>query len=173
MDLSKLYHGGRPKIDWRSGSKKTYDKFHLDNPDINITYSEYEKIIKQINKEYLLYILDTGYNITLPECFGVLFVSKKLKGGLGKTLDGKQYVSLPVDWKETMLQNKLIYHFNSHTDGYTFKWGWTRNRKFKTTEIWQLKVCKKGNQMLSEHLNDKEKSYYQKYTGIVTARKRK
>ncbi len=126
------------------------------------TYSTYEREVKgspvdqktyiDINKRFMKFLVKKvllTFEIALPFKFGYLsIVGKKRKPKLDE--DGN-IVGLPVDWKATKelwkrdldakLRKKKIFHLNPHTDGYSFKWKWSKKilrYKFKTLYSLQL-----------------------------------
>jgi len=173
MDFSKRYKGGRPKADFRTASVETYKQFCLENPAITITFKEYETIIRKLNLTYLLRILETGHIIKLPFGLGYLTINKKKPKRIFTDEKGT-HILLPVNWDETHKQDKLVYHFNDNTDGYNCHWCWLKyNSKIRMTNIWELRVCKLGKNLLKDFLCNRGKEYFQRYNSFNTIKKRR
>lgn len=157
------YCGGRPKSEFRTASKENYKRFKAENPSIDISFKEYDALLRSINLEYSIRILETGNVVKLPYGLGGLSINKK-KGKKIYSDGNGDHICLPVNWKETLKEKKVIYHFNEHTDGFHCKWYWIKSMsKIKYKEIWSFRICKKNSQLLTAYCFNTEKKYYLKY----------
>lgn len=166
MDVySKKYHEGRPKRDLRTSSRESHKRFLKENPDIKLTYPQYDAIIRDINHEYSKHLIKTGEAIELPERLGTLVILKHTRH--------TKYGHGPINWKATDEANKeikegeekiRIYHLNYNTNGYVCNWIFFRGYlKFK--DIWKFKPSKKNQSLLTEYIN-KRSDQYQFYKEI-------
>lgn len=165
MEVRQKYKGGRPKVDFRTASKENYEKFKQLHPGIDITFKQFEAIIRTWNILFMTYLCETGSKVKLPYGFGPLAVNKKKTQRTYKDKEGNEHIILPVDWNETRKNGgKKVYMFNHHTEGYRFKWFWFKNEsKLKITDIWCFKPSKKSSQLITTYCNNTEKPYYQLY----------
>src|SRR5260221_6291688 len=142
----------RVKVEYRTSSRKVYDKFCLKHPDVKITFDEWKNIIHTFNHLFRDYILETGERGKLPWGLGVFAISKKKIKKL-KTYDGKEYVNLPIDWQKSRKAGKRIYNFNTHTDGFRFRWHlFHRECRFHNSDIWNFKPSRDSSRKIAEYL---------------------
>jgi len=163
IDFSKKYKGGRPRCELRTASKESYLRFIKENPKVKVSREQYVEILKELNHQYVIYVLETAKLVKLPYGFGGLMVSKH-KGAKTRTTETGVHVLLAIDWGESQKQDKLCYYRRQHTDGYSCNWRWIKVlSRIKTPEIWNLKMSKINKKLLSEYSLDPEGRYYQKY----------
>ena len=152
----------RVKVDWRSAGKDNYKDFCKKNSQISLSYDEWRSIIYTFNESFREYILETGDKAKLPLGIGEFSINKK-KRRKTITYQGKQYVSLPIDWKKTREKGKRIYNFNYHTEGYFFGWMWFKlTARFKNSNLWFFKPSRTTSRLLSHYLktNDQYQHLY-------------
>ena len=156
----------RTKIDWRSSSKENYDKFCKNYSSIKLTYDEWRNILYTFNEFFKEYILETGDKAKLPYGFGEFSMNKKKRRRLKNSVDGKEFVNLPIDWQKTKEKGKVIYNFNYHTEGYFFGWMWFKQTaRFKNSDLWYFKPSRLTSRLLSHYLktNDKYQHIYKEW----------
>lgn len=156
----------RTKIDWRSSSKENYNKFCKAYPSIKLTYDEWRNILYTFNECFKEYILETGEKAKLPFGFGEFSINKKKRRKLKNSVDGKEFVNLPIDWQKTREKGKIIYNFNYHTEGYFFGWMWFKNTaRFKNSDLWYFKPSRLTSRLLSHYIktNDKYQNIYREW----------
>lgn len=143
----------RVKVEYRTSSRSVYDTFCIKNPDIKLTFEQWSLIIYTYNHLFRDYILETGDRVKLPWGLGSFTVSKK-KSKKFKVYEGKEWVNLPVDWQKSRKEGKYIYNFNSHTDGYRFRWLWgNRDARFAHADIWSFKPSRTASRKIAEYLH--------------------
>jgi len=143
----------RTKVDWRSSSKENYNNFCSKNPTIKITFDQWKNIIYLYNEYFKNYILETGEKARLPFGFGEFSINKKKRRKL-KTVDGKEVVNLPIDWKKTKEKGKRIYNFNYHTEGFFFGWMWFKeSTRIRNIDLWYFKPSRATSRLLSHYIN--------------------
>jgi len=159
---------GRPKVSYRSASKECYEDFCKKNPSINISFSKWREVIYAHNEMLIKYILETGLSIKLPYGFGKLSVNKK-KPKATRKWNGKTYITLPIDWKKTREAGKRVYHMNTHTDGYKFRWIWFgRQARFVNSDVWNFKPARVISRLLPVYLRRTDKNYKDIYVEWLT-----
>lgn len=147
----------RIKIDWRSASKDNYNSFCKKNSSITITFDEWKNIIYSFNESFRTYILETGEKAKLPLGFGDFSINKKKRKKI-KTIDGVEYVNLPVDWQKSKEKGKRIYNFNYHTDGYFFGWIWFREAaRLKNADLWYFKPTRTTSRLITQYVTTDDK----------------
>lgn len=149
----------RVAVDWRSASKDNYNKFCKEHPSIKLTYDEWRNILYNFNESFKTYILETGDKAKLPMGFGEFSVNKKKrKKTIVNPYDGKEYVNLAVDWKKTKEKGKRIYHFNFHSEGYSFRWMWfKKSARLKFLPLWYFKPSRSTSRLLAHYIKTSEK----------------
>lgn len=147
----------RVHIEWRSGSKENYIDFCKKHPTMNFTFDQWKSIIYSFNELFREYILETGEKIKLPFGFGEFSINKKKRKKI-KTINGQEYINLPIDWVKTKQKGKVIYNFNFHTECYFFGWKWfKRSAIFKHSTLWYFKPTRVTSRLLSHYLKTDEK----------------
>jgi hypothetical protein len=147
----------RVAVDWRSGSPKAYKDYRKKHPKDKISYLEFKTIIYGFNQMFIDHILETGEKIKLPAGLGELSIAKIKRPSI-RTVNDKQVVGLPIDWKKTREKGKRIYNFNYHTEGYNFKWLWFRKpARFKYCDLFNFKPSRTTSRLLTHYLKVDEK----------------
>jgi len=151
----------RKKIDFRTGSKETYEKFCASHPTTTLSFEDWKNIIYMYSKLNRDYILETGKIIKIRG-FGEFTINKRKKSKT-REKDGKTIIMLPVDWKKTKEKGKRIYLMNDHTEGFSFSWKWIRRTsKVKFVTLWVFKAHRDNKRLLAKYLNS-GKEYHNKY----------
>jgi len=148
----------RVHVDWRSTSKSNYNNFKKKNPEIKISFNDWQNIVYSFNESFKTYILETGHKAKLPAGFGEFSINKKKRKKIKVAPDGKEYVNLPIDWKKTKEKGRKVYNFNYHTEGYHFKWTWFKEKaRLKDTELWWFKPTRVTSRLLTHYLKTDNK----------------
>lgn len=153
----------RVKVQYRTTSKEAYKKFRAAHPQIDLTFDKWKEIIYAFNYAFRDHLLETGDRSKLPWGLGGFSVTKK-KSRKFITHGGKEYISLPIDWVKSRKMGKRIYHLNTHTDGYRYKWYWyIGDARFYQSDIWVFKPSRCSSRKLAEYLKRPNSSYAQLY----------
>lgn len=152
----------RSTIQYRTGSKDTWQRFCVENPKITLSYNEYCNIIYTFSYNFRDHLLNTGEKIKLPHGLGPFAISKKK---CIKTITlpdtGEEKVALPVDWAKTKKAGKYIYHLNFHTNGYRFKWKWfSYAAQFFKADVWSFKPSRITSRLLTFYLKEDPQCQY-------------
>lgn len=153
----------RVTVQYRTASRKVYEKFCATHPQISLTYDKWLEIIYTFNYALRDHILETGDRCKLPWGFGTLSIEKrKVKKFI--VHNGKEYIALPIDWPKSRKLGKRVYHLNAHTDGYRYKWYWFRaDSRLYQSEIWVFKPSRVSSRKLAEYLKRPNSHYPQIY----------
>lgn len=154
----------RPKIDYRSTSKAAYLAFREQYPNEDISFADYKNILLQFNRRIIAHILQTGEKIKLPFGLGELSIAKYTprrektfmdKNGKLTTIPG-----LPINWQKTREHGKIIYHLNSHTDGYKYRFKWFKTKaRFAGSSCFGFKPNRIASRALAYSLKNDPRSY--------------
>jgi len=153
----------RKKIDFRTGSKETYNDFCTTHKDINLTFEEWYSIIYMYSELVRDYIIETGRIFKFPKGVGEFTINKrKIPKVISK--DGKEIITLPINWKKSKEKGKIIYEMNYHTEGYRFSWMWINRCKSKILipRLWRFKSYRKNSRLLASYLKS-GKGYHDRY----------
>ncbi len=158
----------RPKRDWRSSSRNQYTNFCLENPEIKITFTEFQNIINKWNNLFASHILETGDKLKIPHGIGPLTINKyKPKNGYKTTKTGIVLPNRSIDWKATKQEGKYIYHLNPSTDGMKYHWAWfPRFSYIKSAPIWKFEMARVHSRQLAKYLKnpkDNHKDFYKQW----------
>ncbi|MBC7088599.1 MAG: hypothetical protein H5T96_09085 [Tissierellales bacterium] len=153
----------RRKIGFRTGSKENYIDFCSVYPEINLTFEEWYSIIYMYSELVRDYILETGRVFKFPKG-GFEFTINKRKVPKVININGKERITLPINWKKSKEKGKKIYEMNYHTEGYKFSWMWMNRHKSKLAMagIWVFKPHRKNKRLLATYLKS-GKGYHDKY----------
>lgn len=149
----------RPKRDWKTGSKASYDEFKEDHKDIEIDFMTFKKVLYRFNDLIMNHLLETGARIRLPYGLGALAITK-YKPVKYREIEGVTYNNLPIDWKASREAGKLIRTLNLHTNGYKFYFAWFfRHARIKCSFIWKFSVSRTYSRKLASLLKDSSGKY--------------
>lgn len=151
----------RSKCDFRMAGRHLYKEWCEEHPESDISYVEFQNIIYTFNEGFRDYLLETGQHGKLPWGFGDFVISKKKPRTKKKLEDGREIISLPIDWKKTKEAGTLRYHLNTHTEGFKFRIKWViKSRRFKYSEVWTFKPSRISSRLLRHYINQ---GYQHKY----------
>lgn len=162
----------RLKMDFRTGSKDNYKDFCKNYPDIELTYGEFERIIRTYNDELVKYVKETGFIVQLPYGLGSFGILKYKPAG-NTSKEGRN-----IDFHNTRKLGKVVYHLNHHTEGYNFYFYWnpryTKKNRFNTriayikfANIWSFHIARNHSRTLAKDLKE-DKSFKNRFVTRVT-----
>lgn len=147
----------RVKIDWRSSSKDNYKRFCKKYPTISPSFDQWRNVLFTFNDLIRSHILETGELVTFPYGIGAFSINKKKRRRF-ITVDGREKINLPIDWKKTKEKGKVIYNMNYHTEGYFFGWMWfKKTSRLRNIDLWFFKPSRTTSRMLSHYLKTDDK----------------
>lgn len=148
----------RVPVEWRSASKENFALFRKKHPSMKINYNQWKKIIYGYNEMFRDYILETGSKERLIPGVGDFSILKRKKKKTKISSEGKEYIALPIDWKKTREKGKLIYQFNYHTEGFSFKWCWFKDlAKFRHSGLWYFRPFRVSSRLINEYIKKDNK----------------
>lgn len=129
-------------------------KIYKESSNKPVLLSEYLQIVNSFFKFLVLRLIDTGF-IILPERLGTLqIIAKKPK----ISFEENKIKGLSVDWKETKklweispedkLNKKLIYYFNEETEGYRYRYFWSKKNVLASNKTYYDLVMTRSNKRL-------------------------
>ena len=156
----------RPIRDFRTASAENYKNFKKEHKKTKITYEQFVAIIYNFNQKIADHLIETGKRIKLPYGFGYIVITK-YKPQKTRTVDGKVFNNLPIDWKLSKQAGKQIRSLNLHTDGYKFYFLWLfYEARLKCSFAWKFKMARKHSRKLAECLKTDTKYKDMYYTWL-------
>lgn len=153
----------RVKVAYRSNSREVYNRFCKAHPSIKLSFEKWQEIIYTFNYNFRDHILETGDKCKLPWGLGVFSIQKK-KAKKYVVVEGKEFTVLPIDWVKSRKLGKHVYNFNTHTDGYRYKWKWFREEcRLYISDVWVFKPSRTTSRKLAEYLKRPNCHYAQLY----------
>lgn len=160
----------RPKVDYRTASKESYETFCKNNPKIKVSFQDFKKVLYTYNALIANYALETGNKIKFPYGLGELVINKYKPKRFYTDSKGVERPNYSIDWQQTRKEGKYIYLLNSHTDGYKYYWMWNYwKSKIKHGYIWKLEMAREHSRMLKTYLkkpNSKYKDLYKQFQRV-------
>ncbi len=152
----------RVKVDYSQASRKTYERFKLECPEIDVTFDEYVKIIYAFNYAFRDYLLETGEKAKLPFGVGDFAISKHPPTKIKKNpKTGEDMIGLKVDWKKTRELGHKVYHLNRHTDGMSLHVKWFLNSsRFRFSEIWSFKPSRVTSRLINHYIKQSPEAHH-------------
>lgn len=158
----------RVKVGYRTASRETYERFKNEHPDVNINFKQFVQINQEFNTQFRDYILETGDIAKYPFGLGDFSITKKKPKKYKIDPNGVQRVNLPIDWKKTKELGKVIYTYNSHTQGFRCRWYWfILIAKFPLSQLFNFKPSRTTSRKLAEYLNKPNSPYLEIYKQFV------
>lgn len=144
--------------DFNTTFKSIWEEFCKEYPQVNISFEEYKQICWTSNSMYAKYVME-GERVKLPQGFGSLAINKK-KQTHKIIKDGKEKITLAVNWVESKKKGKKVYYSNLHTQEYRFKWYWFKNEVFlQHTQLWQFNATRMNSRHLAKLLKQENSPY--------------
>ena len=129
-------------------SLKAYKEFKKENKDIDISKTEYDKIIRTQGTIIADEIIATGFSYKPPRSFPPVKVMK-YRPKQYRRADGTLRQRRSIDWQKTKIAGKKIYHLNSHSDGYITNFKVGKGGAIQLNDYWMFKGCRYSNRALS------------------------
>lgn len=154
----------RPINEIRSASKDSYKAYKVKYPKSKLTFSKWKKLLYDFNDRLIRHALETGERIKLPYGIGPLQVMKRKQTAIYEH-QGIKRVGLATDWLRSKELGYKVYHLNSHTDGYRYKWYWYPNQaRFFKAHIWNFRPCRKVSRLLASYIKQENSEYKHLYS---------
>ena len=171
---------GRQKSCDNIQSDKSYRRFKKAHPSSKLTKREMGEIMNACTEEYIGAILD-GNLVKLPYGLGKMGISKNCV--MNRIFKHARKYSI-IDWKESFKVKKRIFRTFDETDGYMYKFFWTKYKaNFFMSSVWEFNVIKALKKRLKEKLLDPTTNFneiyrpytfhYTKYVSRIVLKKKK
>lgn len=131
----------------------SYINYVGDNPLYNVEYKLFREILIDYFKYLRNNLIEEGKEVKLPCRLGTVAVVKhKPKGYTSK--------SLRVDYKSSRDIGKLVLHLNEHTDGYKYRFYWSKSNVIVTNKSkYQLVMTRHNKRRLAYILKNGVRDY--------------
>ena len=117
---------------------------------IEVDYSLYKRVLDEMCKVILEYVLDASEGFKMPYGLGFIQVGKYRP----KTMTEQ---SLSIDYKSSKEYDKKIYHLNEHSRGYKYRLYWSKlPRTFPDRYKYQLSLVRKNKRYLAQLIFNKQ-----------------
>jgi len=128
---------------------KDYDDFY------KVGYKKYRAICEDFNKRIIDKILLKAFEFKMPYRLGSLRIRKKLMNYSKKN-------KLKIDWQATNQQKKVMYHLNDHTNGFNYRWFWSKiNAVIKNKSVYSFQATRTNKRRLAALLKNNEVDFFE------------
>lgn len=164
----------RPRIEWRAGTKESWNTLKKQHPKLKkYEHSNFLNVLYTFNQILVDYVLETGNLVRFPFGMGHLSINKYKRSYFRKNKDNEQIINLKPDWNKTMTlwkecpeckeQKKLVYHTNTHTDGFSYYWMWIFGSNMLFGRIWKFDLNRVHSRRLAALLKEPHSKYKNLY----------
>jgi len=161
---------GKIKADY--GIKDYFSYFKENNPELNIDYKTYNKIISEFNKGIINLIIEDNVEYNIPYLGSSISIKKDKR--IPRIVNGKLYNTSPVDWvatnklwsedKEAMDKKLLVRYLNSHTSKHVFRIYFKKyNLYFANKKLFSFQSNRDFKRSLGARIKDENKEKYESY----------
>ena len=124
-----------------------FEEYHKIDKDM--PYVRFKRILGQFNTNLRHLLLEGSEGFKMPYRLGYLQIVKYKP----KTYTDK---SLSVDYKTSKELNKKIYHLNEHSDGYKYRFYWSKNTNtIPDIYKYQVQLVRKNKRDLAQLIFNK------------------
>lgn len=131
----------------------SYCEYVKDNPLYQVDYTTFRSIINDYFRYLRDEIIENGKEVKLPCRLGTLRIVKHKP---------KQYnnKSLRIDYHASKEYGKIIYHLNEHSDGFKYRFYWSKlNVLIKNKTKYQLVMTRDNKRRLAQIIKNRERDY--------------
>lgn len=137
---------------------KTLDNFYKDyynefkETSFHLEKKEFKHAVQLIFK-LIVQELFAGNTIKLPYNLGELYIDKfQLKG------------KKKIDFGASRKYGKIIYYSNLHSDGFTYKVIWSKNKsRFQNRKLYHFKLTRANSRELSKRIKTQQIKIFKNY----------
>lgn len=155
MEINKQVRGPN-KVQRCYNMKEMYLDYIKDKvPDTPyyISFQEYLDICEVYYKGMVNEIIYKSRTIKLPFRLGHLTVMKKKPKVLSDS-------TLSIDWKESRAYGKLIRHINDHSNGFKYRFFWSKKQSFVVNQsLYRLVFSRDNKRLLAKVIKSGEIDY--------------
>jgi hypothetical protein len=133
----------------------SYKEYRKENPEdsgFSLSKIDYRNICIAFNQRLSDGIIEQANEFNVPGRLGLIKIKKF----------PTRNNSMRVDWAQTKKYNKKIYHLNMHTDGYYYKWYWSKaNAIFKNKSVYSFKPNRTNKRILAKLLKENKVEFFE------------
>ncbi len=133
----------------------SYKEYRKENPEssgFSLSKTDYRNICIAFNQKLSDTIIEKANEFNVPGRLGLIRIKKF----------PTRNNSMRVDWAQTKKYNKKIYHLNMHTDGYYYKWYWSKtNAIFKNKSVYSFKPNRTNKRILAKLLKEDKVEFFE------------
>lgn len=143
----------KPKSHTITSFYSGYLKFIGESKRLNIPYHKFRLILNHYFKYLRDQILYQSRTVKLPYRMGYVSIIKQKP----KRYDGN---SLRIDYNATNKYGKVIYHLNEHSNGYKYRFYWSKLQSAVINKSkYQLVATRSNKRELARIIKNKERDY--------------
>ena len=142
------------------GLQKAFDWYKRDRRSVPLKRTLYTQLLREFFKFLRDQLLDEGIKLVMPYKLGTLqVVGVKDKP---KVMKNGKLSGVAINWQETRklweekpeLRNKeFVYYTNTHTDGYRFKFFWSKkNVPYNAKKLYVFKLSVKNKKRIYQNI---------------------
>lgn len=125
-----------------------------DNSAYEVEYSVYREIIVKYYKQIMQEILH-GYEFHLPYRFGYVGIIKR-------KINIHSLSRFGIDWIESVKNKKVIYHLNSHSKNYVYRFKWTKdNTIIPNLYFYKFVASRENKRELARIIKNRECDFFE------------
>lgn len=153
-----MYFGrGKNKIQDLRGLSDMYNYYveRFDNDLYKVDFKIYKEIINKYFKAIMQDILYKPYKLKIPHRLGGIRIIKR-KVNINKL------TRFGINWPETVKHNKIIYHLNSHSKNYIYRFKWEKENSITPNLYFYKFVPSRQNKReLAKIIKNRECDYFE------------
>lgn len=152
-----FFSRGKNKIQDLAGvtdSYKFYTDRYKDNELYNINYELYKKLVVEYYTAIMGEIFN-GYRYKLPHRLGYLYITKRL-------VNVRKLTNHGIDWVESVKNKKVIYHLNSHSKNYIYRFMWHKeNAVVPNLYYYKFVASRTNKRALAQIIKNRQCDYFE------------
>lgn len=134
-----------------------YNHYH-ESVEPGSPYDIDKKVFVALCEDWFKYIADIMIEqsgiVQLPHRLGHIFIDKRKV---------KDFNKLAVDWATSKNIGKKVYHLNEHTDGFKYKFTWSKQRCIvKNKGLYRFKACRENARNLAQIIRTRKHDFLER-----------
>jgi hypothetical protein len=134
---------------------KEYISHFEENHPYHITYAEYCEVVSDYLKYISELVVVKSMTFKLPFRLGTISVHKH-KPVFASTQ------KMAIDWQATRKEGKVVRNFNTHSNGYSYKFRWDREGSIdKHMILYAFKPSRQNARQVASLVKDRTNDYFE------------